>query len=191
MKKTVVLDCDSALLNFVEPYAKFMRDQGYKQVYQKSIKSYHFAADFGIDAVESKRLFNEFTDYGGFRHMTPYPGVHDLFDWFHHRNIEIVLATDVPTRAQNDRILNLQYHKLSYGDIIFGPHKAKVTNAVNACLVLDDHINHINDCLENTSVDVYCPTWPYNQVSHPRLTHLGPPQSAILKFVELLDEKHV
>lgn len=185
--KTVVFDVDGALLDFSGAYIRFVHSRGHKHVNHNGIKNYLFLQDFGIGKEESLQLFKDFTDERHFGRLWPYVGVHDLIATLRNAGIKIIFATDVPTRAQEDRIMNLVDYSIKYDEIVFGPDKPAVVNKFNADLVLEDAPHHITDCLEKTEAQVAMVEWAYNKhIEHPRLINLGNPDVALPRLLSHL-----
>ena len=149
MNKTVVLDCDGALLDFVTPYIKFIHSLGYTHV-SNDIKSFYFLKDYGFAPEQSKNIFKQFVAQGGFRNLKSYPGTIDLFAYLKEAGYKVVLATNVPRMGHQDRINNLKDLGLEYDEIVFGPNKHKVVLDHKASLILEDHPEAIVACHEHT-----------------------------------------
>lgn len=175
-KPAIVVDLDGCALDFTGGYMQFARDQGHEKVNIADMQSYYFMhEDFGLDPEKSRWLFDHFTNAEGFKNLSAYPGTRDLFH-FLGKHFQVIISTDVPTRAQQDRLDNLSTLGIKYDAIEFGPAKAEVANKYNALYVIEDTPKHIESIVRNTRATVLMPYWCYNTSMReyfPRVHELG------------------
>lgn len=193
MKKTVVLDCDGALFDFIGGYVAWLHTKGHGHVTADRIKSYLFLTDFGFSTQESISLFRQFTKEGGFRHLKPYPDATELFRVLKECGFSVIIATNAPTAGEADRIASLAEHGFEYDRIVFGPDKHKVVLEHDAALILDDHADTVLRCLGETRAYVASPKMVYNrnpnyaaQLDDERHLCLGPHPGALTRLADFL-----
>lgn len=184
MSKTIILDIDGTLTDFMTPYVEFLHKLGHTQVDLAKIKSFYFLADFGFGPEESKDLFYAFVAQGGFRNLKFYPGAITLLAYLKQEGYQIVLATNVPSEGQQDRLDLLKELGVKYDAIHFTPDKHKIVNQYGAHLILEDHPDAIEKCLKETNAKVAAPRFPYNShLRHENLIDLGEHPDALTRLV--------
>lgn len=189
MKKTIVLDVDGVMVDFLTGYIAYIHSLGHTHVWPDKIKSFLFLhGDFGFTPKDSYDIFRSFTKSGGFRNLAAYPGVDALLKALKEEDFKVILATNVPTAGQDDRIHNLRELGIEYDDIVFGPDKFDVARVFDAGIIVDDHPDTLLHCLaQESGIVIARPLWVYNEhVEHPKLECLGPHPGAmemLTKFI--------
>lgn len=161
--KVIVLDSDGVVTDFVGSYCAFVRGQGHDHVHEDHVKSYTFLAeDFGIEPDRSNYLFKAFTNSGAFKNMKLYPGTRELFDYLKDAGWVVVIATDVPTRAELQRMSHYETELLHFHDIVFTAAKARCARHLTATVVVDDKISNLTELLTDCGAIVAKVTHPFN-----------------------------
>ncbi len=189
-ERTIVLDADGILVNFMDAYIAHIHSLGHTHVWADKVRSFLFLSeDFGFTPWDSYEIFKSFTKSGGFRNLEPYPGVRELFAFLNAHQFKIIIATNVPTAGQQDRIDHFRELGLQYDHIEFGPDKWYQARKHRAAVIVDDHPNTLLTCLKETGDTVVARAkWVYNEhVEHPNLLCLGPPAEAMTTLKRYLE----
>lgn len=195
--KIIVLDSDGVVTNFVSTYCEYVRAQGHDHVDESQIKSYMFLGDdFFIEPDRSNHLFKSFTDSGGFRDMKLNPGARELFDYLKDNGWTIVIATDVPTRAELHRMVCYEKAMLRFDEMVFTVAKARCARHLKARIIVDDKPSNLYELLHDCDAIVAKVSYPFNAdipMPETRVTHLhntrecwdlGGPEFALFELLQ-------